>query len=81
MSTRDRLDAKAEKYAAKLIQTSDGELRRPKWMRQKTFERAARRVIAFDSAADQACLGRYTGLASLVAKLRRKGETSVHSSR
>ena len=79
MSTRDRLDAKAEKYAAKLIQTSEGELRRPKWMRQKTFERAARHVITLDRAADHACLGRYAGLSSELATLRRKAERLAHS--
>lgn len=62
MGRIERLGTRAEREARRLIQTLTGELLPPKWMRRRTYERIARRVIAFDRAADAASANSYSGL-------------------
>ncbi len=76
MGTIDRLDARAEKEARRIIQTIDGELLRPKWMRRRTFERIARKVIALDRAADSASERTNASLARMAETLHRTAERS-----
>ncbi len=76
MGKMDRFDARAEKHASRLIQTTEGELLRPRWMHRRTFDRLARQVIAFDRAADKVAANRYSGLQRVAAALRLEAKRS-----
>ena len=76
MGTVGRLEARAEKEVRRIIQTLDGELLRPKWMRRRTFERIARKVNALDRAADSASEHTNASLARMAETLYRTAERS-----
>lgn len=71
MGRMDRIGARAEKEALKLIQTTEGELLPAKRMRRRTFDKIARKVLALDRAAALASAHSFRGLGRILGGLRR----------
>ena len=68
MGRMDRIAARADKEARKLIQTERGELLPRKRMRRRTFERIAIKVLELDRAAALASANSFRGLGRILAR-------------